>query len=1001
MLTEIKDLNYYYNKFKYGEDIFHNLMHFRVRDILLVSTFYDAFILEQDGRLSEKLFGDFKELDLSNYPRIVTVPTGEQALEELNVKDFDLVITLENIGKLNCLDLVTKIKESYPQLPVLLLLNKTIHPGTAREFRNYFDGVFKWEGDATIFLSMIKITEDRKNLQYDTENGLVRVILLYENSVRYYSRFLPQIYYELVQQTQRLIQEEYSDVNKRLRMRGRPKVIIANNYEQACELYDSYSEFISCVIASSNGDENEPKSQHDDETGIIEPESGFKLLKKIRENDNRTSLLLHSSDPANDKLIAECDIYHLNDESPSFWRDFRTYLHTSLGFGDFTFRDDDNVIYDKASSMSEFAKKLRTIDDSSLRYHAKNNHFSTWMLAHGEFQVAREIGPKQISDFSDVEALREYLISVFQYVKRRKNRGKIVSFNEESLLDEKQIVRLADGSLGGKGRGLAFLNALMETMDFQQYFSDMLIRLPRTAIIGTNEFDLFIENNGLNLDFSSYNDEEIDRMFIKGSLSDDLMFKLKIYARLITKPIAVRSSGLLEDSQSQPFAGVYRTYMLPNSSSDIDVRITRLANAIKMVFASIYLKNTRNYIEGINYKIEEEKMAVILQEMVGEEIEQYFYPHLSGVAQSYNYYPTSYLKHDDGIASLAVGLGKSVVDREKTLSFCPKYPRIDFMEPFRIVENSQRHLYAIDLRDRDIDLCKGEDETLSKIRIGENAKQNALVQLTSVWDYENNTFIEGTYAKGPRVITFRSITHYSQLPLSEILNAILEIGEKAMGIPVEIEFAMIMNAKNAETKAIFHLLQIRPINVNKESLSIELTTINKEKLLLYSTIALGNGLIDNIYDIIYIDPEKFDNNKTLTMREEIEMLNEKMKQENRYYILLGPGRWGSSDRFLGVPVKWGQINRAKVIVEIGLKNFIVEASQGSHFFQNVFAMNVGYFTVPFHSEKDLINWDWLKQQKPLTKTEYCAHVRTEQPLIVKIDGKKGHSAIEIPEEKAE
>ncbi len=1020
----IRGLNYYYNKFKYGEDIFHQLMKFKVMDVLLISTFYDAFILEQDGRLSEGLFGEYKQLELSNYPHITTIPTGEQAVEALKEKKFDLVITLENIGKLSCFDVAKHIKEHYPELPVLLLLNKTANPAllTADERKTFasdyfalFDGVFCWEGNPKIFLAMIKLIEDRKNLAFDTKYGLTRIILVYEKSVKHYTRLLPLIYYELVQQTQKLIAEEYNDVNKRLRMRGRPKVVLVHNRKDALEIYHTYCDYISCITAGANIDtrtslftksekmysdtpqtllvlhnyNNNDKKEFETDDDVLE------FLSYVRENDKRTAIILHSSDNRLIKTAADLNIYFLNNDSQLFWRDYRDFLYTSQGFGSFYFRDSAGNIIDSARTMVEFERKLSSVSDESLLYHAKYNHFSTWLIAHGEFQVARTIGPKKGEDFKSISALREYLIEVFGIVKRYKNKGKLVAFNEDALTDDKQIVRMAEGSLGGKGRGIAFLNALMESIELDEIFPEMEIKLPNTSIIGTDEFEQFLDNNDLNIDFNQYNDEEIDNQFLAGEISEELSERVVVFLNTVRSPIAVRSSGLLEDSQSQPFAGIYRTFMLPNNHPDLEVRKKQLIDAIKLVFASIYLKNTRNYIEGIYYKLEEEKMAVVIQEIVGNQFENYFYPHISGVAQSYNYYPRSYITHKDGICSLAVGLGKSVVDRERTLSFCPKYPKIDFMEPFRIVENAQKHLYAVDLSNSDFTLKRKDDETLAKLRISKKEKENQPILVTSVWDYENNTFMEGTFTQGPRVVTFRTITHYNQLPLSELLNFILDIGEKALGIPVEIEFAITLPEANSNNLPCFYLLQIRPINVSKERIEIDLDDISEKKLILHTTSALGNGIIEDIYDLVYIDPTRFDNTKTLQMREEIEAINDEMIKNGRQYILIGPGRWGSSDRFLGIPVKWGQISRAKVIVEVGLKNFIVEASQGSHFFQNVYAMNVGYFTIPYHSDNDTINWDLLKQLPVAKRYDYFVHLKSEQAYNIKIDGRTGSAMIAL------
>lgn len=998
---DINRLNYYYNRFKYGEDNFHDLMQNRITDVLLVSTFYDAFILEQDGGLSEQILGEFNQLNLSTYPKITNVPTAEMALSLIKNRDlkelsqFDLIITMPKIGKINYIDFSKKIKEINSKIPVYLLFNsindiyvveRQLKLLSRKRFEE-IDELFLWQGDPKIFLAMLKQREDKLNLEYDTKQGLIRVILLSVSKIKHYSKILPLLYSEIMFQTQRLIDEERNENHKRLRMRARPKIILVHDMREAYDYYLNYKEFVSCLIVELNTNSEGSELEH---------------IFRIREDNSLLPVFSFSEEDEINESLLEQGIDTFDSRSNVFYTNLKSFMNHSIGFGDFIFREENVNYIDKACSLVEFRDKLKIISEDSLRYHSDKNHFSTWLVAHGEIQVAKRIVPVNYSDFPRYDdklqrqtSFREFIINTFDDVIFKKNYGKIVNFDLNLLKNESHILRLADGSLGGKGRGLAFLGALLTSIEPEKILPEVKICIPSTAIIGTDEFDNFMENNGLYFDFSKFSDREIDNKFLSSSLSDDLIDKLKQYIENVNTPLAVRSSGLLEDSQSQPFAGIYRTYLLPNSHENADIRLSELTEAVKLVFASIFVKNARTYIESINYKIEEEKMAVIIQQVVGNKHSDLFFPDISGVGQSYNYYPTSYIKHSDGLVSLAAGLGKAVVEREKSLSFCPKYPKIDFFEPYEIVENSQRSFYAVNLTKQKSDLIKGEDETLIKLKLNQNNLQDYFMTITSVWDYHNNMFNEGFYTKGPRVITFRMITHYDLFPLPEVLTFFLDFGERAVGAPIELEFAVNLDPQSEENKASIYLLQIRPLMVFNEKERVNLDDIIEKNLLLYSSSALGNGIIENVKDIVILKPDKFDNTKTKIMQQEVEYFNEKMKLLDRKYILAGPGRWGSSDPFLGIPVQWAQISYARVIIELVHKDFNVEASHGSHFFHNVFAMKIGYFTVSFQSDRDMVNWELLLNQSIEEETEHFVHISSKNNFIIKIDGRKGHSAILI------
>lgn len=985
---DIKELNYYYNKFKYGEDIFHTLMQNRVREILMVSTFYDAFIFEQDGRLAEQIFGEFHQLNLTYPSRITSVPTAEEALRKLDEIEFDLVITMMRIGEITPFELGKRIKEKYPTLPVFLLLNLqsdlALIDKSSQEM-HCIDNVFLWSGDPRIFLAMIKYVEDRQNVEYDTAAGLVRITLLVEDSIYFYSRLLPILYREIMLQTQRLISEELNDMQKNYRMRTRPKVLMAHTFEDAIEICEKYKEYLLCVIT----DVRYPRH------GEIDSEAGLKLIRYLESHNYDIQILLQSSEEGAAEKAEELNVSFLNKYSETLLHDLSGFVHTHLGFGDFVFRDRNGREIDRVTSISEFESKLKNIPDESLLYHSRKNHFSAWLIAHGEIEVARYIRPLHVEDFGgSVKRERQFLVDVFREVRARKTRGSIINFEAQNPGGENEIVRLSDGSLGGKGRGIAFLNTLLVTMEFENRFKGVKIKIPKTAFIGTSEFDQFINPRNLRQKISDLDDENIKKNFLEISLSPELQEKLAVYLEHIKNPIAVRSSGLLEDSQSQPFAGIYQTFMLPNNHPDKKIRQRHLEDAIKLVYASTFLKDARTYIERIQYRSEEEKMAVIIQEIVGDSYGDRYYPHFSGVAQSYNYYPIAYMKHSDGIASVALGLGQWVVDGERTYRFCPQYPQLQILPPEGLLKNSQTAFYALNMNNHNFDLIQGWTATLSELDLKAAEEDGTLRDIASVWDPTDERLRDGLGYYGPRVISFANILKYKRFPLTDILLEILDIAEKALGVPVEIEFAVTLT-RNPDDNIFptFYILQIRPLFVYSEELLMNVDEIKKENLLLYTEQGMGNGVISHIHDLIYVDLEKFNKIETLRMKQEIQTINDYMIAEEREYILIGPGRWGSQDRFLGIPVRWADISKAKVIVETGLEGFVVEASQGTHFFHNLVARNAGYFTVPYNSGKDFIDWEWLASQKPVRKTDYFVHIRSEKPLIIKMFGRKGVSVI--------
>ncbi len=986
----IKELNHYYNKFKYGEDIFYQLMQNRVRDILLVSTFYDAYIFEQDGQLTDLIYGEFRKLNLSSAPRINSVPTASEAISALKERKYDLVITMMRIGDMTPFQLARHVKENYKNVPVLLLLNNKADFAFIEKYKDdmkYIDNTFLWSADTKLFLAMIKNMEDILNVKHDTEKGLVRVILLVEDSINYYSLYLPLLYGVIMRQTQRLIEEELNEVNQKLRMRIRPKVILARNYDDAVKIYEKYKDYLLCVISDVRFER----------AGIEDPHAGFRLIKKIRSEMPDIPIILQSAESENEEMAKSMQVTFLNKNSDQLLHKLRLFFINHLGFGNFAFKDKDLNTITEAFSMADFEHKIDLIPDDSLLYHSRSNHFSNWLIAHGEINIAKKIRPIQVEDFPSIGSLRSYIKDVFSNVRKQKYRGKIINFESRHLSELNQIVKMREGSLGGKGRGLAFLNALLTSMEMEKKFPGVNISLPSTAIIGTYEFDIFIENNHITdkLSQTDLSDEEIDQIFINSDLTEELTEKLTIFLEEIKYPIAVRSSSLLEDSQLQPFAGIYRTYMLPNNNPNKEIRLKQLTNAIKLVYASVHLLETRKYIEALSYKTEEEKMAVIIQEVVGKNHgEGFYYPHISGVGQSYNFYPTSYMEHSDGIATIALGLGLAVVEGKYNYRFCPKYPNCELLPQDEMLKNTQKDFYAIDLNSLDFDLTKGEEATLVKLDLKKAETLGTINHIVSVWDYQNGIFIDGLHAQGPRILTFANILKYSYFPLAKILEELLGIGEASLGIPVEIEFAVDLtkNEKKGELPT-FYILQIRPLSINPVSYFIDADMIDKKNLLLYTNQGMGNGVIENIKDVIYVDPDKFNKTQTEDIQKEIEILNQNLKNLDRNYILMGPGRWGTRDRFLGIPVKWSQINQARAIIEFSLPDFAIDASQGTHFFHNLVAMNIGYFNIWHGSSESFIDWDWLKSQQVITKLNYCVHCQIDHSLVIRMDGKHGIAII--------
>ena len=969
-------------------DVFHDLQPFKVKEILLVANLYDAYSIEGEGRFADHILGEYYQLSLTSLPRVSGVSSEEEAFNRLKARHYDMIIIMIGLHKENPMLLCKKIKDKYPYMPTFLLLNKPEDVEFVRKQKAAgipFDDYFVWTGESKVFFAMVKLLEDKVNVDNDTRKGLTRVILIVEDSPEYYSSYLPMLYTLVLEQTRNLIADVSTDeLYKVLRLRARPKILLASNWEDAITLYNKYKENLLCVIS----DIRFPKN------GELYDTAGFELISQIKKEIPNLPTVLQSSDPENARYAFTLKSSFINKNSQSLLQDLKSFINYYLGFGHFVYRDNTGKQIAVAKSMREFEAYLETVPEDSLAYHAMKNHFSLWLMARGEVKIAKIINPLKVSDFPTLKDLREFLLKIIRKRRSEINKGRVVNFEESVVIDETNVVSLAPGSLGGKGRGLAFINTLIYSFELGRLLPGINIKAPVTAILGTDEFDMFMERNHL---WNKVKEEENDfsllqQLFLEGSLSYTLEKELRIFLKHTEKPLAVRSSSLFEDSVSQPFSGVYGTYILPNNNSDPEVRLRQLSEAIKLVFCSIYSRNARTYFEAINFKIDKEKMAVVLQEVVGHRYEDVFYPHISGTAQSYNFYPVAHMTPQDGFAVVAVGLGHYVVEGEKAFRFSPAYPSLDIISQNDLYRNSQVFFYAVDLKKKDLNLLEGENAGLISLDISNAERHETLSHSASVLNTDNDTIIPGLDTSGPRVVNFADILKYNYIPLASTIRTILDVVTEATGNPSEIEFAVDLN-KDSNGNASFYLLQIKPLIGTGAGYNIEPENINFDDLILKSNKSMGNGIIDNISDIVYLAPELFSNLKTDQMADEIESMNDEILKEGRRYVLIGPGRWGTKDKFIGIPVVWSQISNAKVIVEISLPDFHVDASLGSHFFHNVISMNVGYFSINLAIQDGTVNWEKLKQQNIIKKGKFFSHIRFEKPLLIRMDGKEGIAVI--------
>lgn len=972
-----------YKKRKIDRDIFHELMAVKVKEVLLVASLYDAYFIVREGQFTDKIFGEYLQLNLYSAPRFTSANTLEEAMALLEIREYDLVIVMAGVDKDMPMDTARQIHNQRPNVPILLLANNNADLRffkTAVQQADFIDRTFVWNGNSNVLLAMIKYVEDRKNLAADVQLGNVKIILLVEDSIPYYSRYLPILITTIMGQTQNLVEDDSNDeLHIILKMRARPKVILVSTYEDAVDIIKSYKDSLLCVIADVKFEKE----------GVDNEEAGIQLLKYVKNlMKNPLPLLLQSHDISNAEKARLIGADFIDKNSENLSLDILNFLYRRLGFGSFVFKDKQGNPLMEAHSLQEFEEMFRIVPGEALEYHGSRNEFSTWLMARGEINMAEQLLPVQSRDFKNEEEIREFCLNVFQLVRMKKIQGRIIAFDPELVNLNRFVIRIGKGSLGGKGRGMAFTSNFIERIDFKKLIPDINIRIPPTTIIAVNEFDRFLEYNNLVESVYSITDyNQIRNLFLAAHFDEKMNERLREYLHKMRNPLAIRSSGLFEDSLLQPFAGVYATYLIPNNHPDPEVRFQQLVTAIKLVYASIFTDSAQMYFEAISYKKEEEKMAVIIQEVVGNEYNKKFYPHISGVAHSYNYYPVAYMEPEDGVSVAALGLGVYVVGGESAFRFCPRFPSINHVSLKDQIRESQRHFYAIDLNRETFDLvAEGENAAIRSYRIKEAEPDGTLDLCVSTYIIENDYLAPGLTFPGPRVVDFSNILKYNAIPMADTLKVLLRLFREAMGSPVEMEYAIDLEPGDNNLPT-FYILQIKPLIRFEEQVEIDAINDVDGNLLLYAENGMGNGIVKNIRDVVFVEPESFSSTITRDIAREVSEFNRYFEETKTEYILIGPGRWGTNDHFTGIPVFWAGISKARVIIEIGLQDFPLEGSLGSHFFFNVTSMNVGYFAVPFKSTTSFLNLSILRGQEVIRSTSFIKHVRFSEPLTIVMDGR--------------
>ncbi|MBC8443657.1 MAG: hypothetical protein H8D81_00925 [Deltaproteobacteria bacterium] len=969
--------------------LFHELMSKKVLEILLVSTPYDAWIMEEDCRLSERIVNEYRGLNLSKPPRLTWTSSAEEALALSEKGRFDMVITMPRLADMDVYDMGRKIKRKVPDLPVILLSHSVL-PGQRQQMGpvkdSGIDRTFVWSGDTEILVALVKSVEDRLNADRDTRSAGIRIILLVEDSPIYLSSFLPVLYRELVSQTQALIEEGINEEHRLLTMRARPKILIAENYEAALKTYESYKPFILGVIS----DTRFPRENK------LNDAAGISLLSYIKKDRWDIPLLLTSSEPSNEEKALAVPAVFIDKNSPSLHKEVRSFFMGKLGFGDFVFRTPGGQKIRRVSNLRAMEKTIPDIPDESFFHHWNRNDFSRWFFARTETVLASHIRPLTAEDFSfNVKEMKQYLISSIQKRRRRRQKGIVVNFDPAGFDPDTEFFKIGNGSLGGKARGLAFISTMLKkNAALHQKFDQTPIFVPQTLVVTTDGFDAFIEANGLKyLSTTDARDGEVAALFLKSKFPGWMIDQLAAYLSQIDYPLAVRSSSLLEDAQYRAYAGLYKTCMLPNDHPGPDERLNQLLAAIKLIYASTYFNGPKAFSKRVGHRTEEEKMAIIIQQLVGDTHGKFFYPAISGVGQSHNYYPFSKMRPEEGIATIALGLGKIVMEGRQTLRFSPKYPQL---LPQRssvddILRSTQQYFYALKKDGSASQIELHEDDTLIKRPVEEAAEEMPVEMLSSTYLPEEHRIRDSVGRQGHRVITFAQVLKYGLFPLPDILRDVLSMGEQGMGCPVEMEFSVNLYPDKTRPGE-FAVLQVRPMTAAVDQMQVSIEKDDITRAFCFSRQGLGNTDRDDLRDVIYVKPSAFDPSQTLAIAREIQILNAQILKSEKKYLLVGPGRWGSADRWLGIPVTWADICGVGAIVETFSDKLRTEPSQGSHFFHNITTLGINYITVSGENES-FLNWEALLALPRVNETRYAVHARVQNRIRLKVDGRKSECVI--------
>lgn len=960
---------------------FVNLMTRRIFNVLLIANPYDAFMLEDDGRIDEKLFNEYAALSLRYPPRFTQVSTETEAWGELHRNSFDLIIVMPGTDNSDTFDIARGIKHRFQHIP-LVVLTPFSHGITARiehEDLSDFEYVFCWLGNTDLLLSIIKLIEDKMNLDHDIEEGGVQQIILVEDNIRFYSSVLPELYKFVLQQSMEFATEALNEHQRTLRMRGRPKIVLARTYEEATTLYDRHPNNVLGVIT----DARYPRG------GVVDPQAGVQLLAELRKRDPFLPLILESAESENALQAKAYNADFIDKNSKKMAVDLREVVKQRFGFGDFIFRDPQtHQEVMRANNLKEMQSAILTVPAESLLYHITRNHVSRWLRSRAMFPAAEFVKQLSWEELQDIDAHRRAIFEAIVDYRRMKNQGVVAVFRRDRFDRYSNFARIGEGSLGGKGRGLAFIDNIVKHHPELNQFDNATVMIPKTVVLCTDLFEEFMDHNNLyQLALSDADDAVILDAFRRATLPASLEGDILTFIEATSSPIAVRSSSLLEDSHYQPFAGIYNTYMVPLLDNRHRM-LHMLCDAIKGVYASVFFKDSKAYMQATRNVIDQEKMAVILQEVVGRQYGDRYYPSMSGVGRSLNYYPIGDELAEEGIVSLALGLGKYIVDGGQTLRICPHHPGkvLQMSDTEMALRETQTRFYALDLKNMGENFSVDDAFNLLKLSVREADKDGALQYLASTYNPTDQVIYPGVYPEGRKIISFVGVLEHDVVPLPHLLREVLHLGQEAMRRPVEIEFAVEVDA--ATRSCVFYLLQIRPMVDVKSDVHIDLSEIRTENILLQSDNALGHGQMDDIADVVYVKTDGYNAGNNPLIAEEISRINSKFLDKGEHYVLVGPGRWGSSDSWLGIPVKWPNISAARIIVEAGLTNYRVDPSQGTHFFQNLTSFGVGYFTINDFNGDGIYNRALLDALPAVEETAHVRHVRFPKPLNIKLDGKK-------------